>query len=259
MASLGEQIVDVARTQVGVIERPKGSNRGGCEVYQRLYGGFYVGLPWCGCFAGWCVEQVKDGAARYVSPSTAAMCVIASTNSLHVKPQPGAFFVICGTHTGIIARHIAGTIWETIEGNSDDQVAVRQRDLRGTTIYGIPGIAKDYVPPVQTVTEYWLEDLKAIQFYGPWQEEASREKALKILERRLGHRLRTFNRKGHSKPYWIEDTTQTQYYGFWSEEASREHAQVVLEKRLGRRLRAFNKSRVFTGEAPKPDDLGRTT
>lgn len=259
MASLGEQIVDVARTQVGVIERPKGSNRGGSEVYQRLYGGFYVGLPWCGCFAGWVVEQVKDGTARYVSPSTAAMCVIASVNDLHVKPQPGAFFVICGTHTGIIARHISGSVWETIEGNSDDQVAVRQRDLRGTTIYGIPGIAKNYQPPVQTITEYWLEDLRALQFYGGWDQEESRTRAQKVLEDRLGHRLRAFNRKGHKTPYWLEDLRETQYYGPWAQEASREHAQAVLEKRLGHRLRAFNKTRIWGGEVPKPDDLGRTT
>lgn len=260
MASLGQRIVDLARTQVGVIEQPKGSNRGRqVEVYQRLYGEMYVGLAWCGDFAGWVVNQVLPGYARYASPSTYVMCVIARTNQLEVPPQPGAFFVICGTHTGILARRLGGSIWETIEGNSDDQVAVRQRNIAGTTIYGVPGLAKDYRPVVETTTEYWLENPSATEHYGGWAQESGRTKAQKILEARLGRRLRAYNRKGHKTPYWLEDVAVTRYYGPWAEEASRKKAQKILEERLDHRLRAFNREVLFSGDAPAADEMGKTT
>lgn len=256
MTTMGDRIVAFAESQVGVREDPLGSNTGGCEKYQKLYGDWYVGKAWCGCFVGWVWTSVNRSWKQLASPSTAVMCDIANARGLVIPPQPGAAFVICGVHTGIITDYIGQGIWRTVEGNSGDAVNIRQRSLAGLTIYGPPGLAKEYTPTKPPVKRnYWIEDPRQIRYYGGWGSAAVRDHQQRILEARLGKKLRKFKDPKRSAPYMLEDVSVKQYYGPWSTKEARDSAGVTLRKRLGR-LRYFSTEATATTVAVV-DDLGK--
>src|SRR6476619_3040865 len=115
-----------------------GSNRGPCEKYQSIYGQSYLGCFWCGCFVGWVWMQVDASWKSLASPATSIMCDIATGQGLECSPRPGAAFVICGTHTGLLHSPLGGGSWRTIEGNHSDQVSWGTRSLDGMTVYAPP-------------------------------------------------------------------------------------------------------------------------
>ena len=249
----GQRAIDIAEGQVGCIESPKGSNQGACvNKYQDVYGSYYHGQPWCGCFVGWVWEQTRAGGKQYSSPSTQIMCDMGNG----VSPQAGAAFVICGTHTGLLRYKVSGSVWATVEGNHNDQVAFSQRDISGMHICGPPWLGQGEAAPVQeTMTAYFLQDTVQRKnrgqgdFYGPWEDAKARDNTYRALKEDLGHELRTFsdpdfpNKYGIDNTDWMDSHGGVEIYGGWQYEDSRDSAKKTLEDRLNRELRKFSETR----------------
>lgn len=112
----------VAVTQLGVEEKPRGSN-GGPEVSKYLAS---VGLPtgnsWCMAFVFWCFAQV--GLANQLVRTGGVLRQWNEKPGLRVKsPRPGDIMILdygkgLG-HTGIVER-VEGSVIHTIEGNTND-------------------------------------------------------------------------------------------------------------------------------------------
>jgi hypothetical protein len=256
--TLSQQVLEVAESQVGRHEYG-GPNRGDCELYQRYYGEAYVGLPWCGDFVGWVWGQVNPDWKALASPSTGLMCQIAHDQGLTCEPRPGAAFVICGVHCGLLHHDLGGGVWKTIEGNSGDAVNWRQRALGGYTIYAPPGLSPAAMPTPDE-TWYFIEDPGSLRVYGGWDSFGARKRAKVRLEARLGHPLREFrDPANHNTPFFLEDPKATpRFYGGWAIQAARKRALQNLQRKLGRELRPFSQVRVASGNAPATaDDLGK--
>jgi hypothetical protein len=122
--TLSEKVLEVALSQVGVEERPRGSNRGP-EVEQYLASVHLPpGNPWCAAFVSWCVrEAVKEvgGPPEFVA-SGGALGLLRINPGLAVD-QPGdeACYIFAIDHGG--GKGHAG-LWVprglTIEGNSNE-------------------------------------------------------------------------------------------------------------------------------------------
>jgi hypothetical protein len=248
--SKGQDVVDLAMSQVGIHESPWGSNCGGSEKYQAMYA--YLGKcgwPWCGAFVGWCWEQIVAGSKQYSDPSTATMCDVKP----NVSAQPGAAFVICGTHTGLLRYKVSGSVWATVEGNHGDQVACDTRDISGMQIVGPPWLGEGTTP--KTTTWYFLQDVTQANnrgqhdYYGGWTSDSARNKPYNSLKKTLGHELRKFKDPDFPSAYFLDNTSfmnnhgGLEVYGGWSSKSSRDDSQKTLEARLGRTLRAFSETR----------------
>ena len=153
--------LEVAVSQLGVCEEPKGSNTGK-EVDEYLKSvGLGPGYAWCMAFVYWCFLQavgklgIKTGTPvpRTAGVMSCYNAAVKRPGSCKVMPvadwmkptdvQPGDQFVMRfakgNGHTGIIERaeYIGGVVWiHTIEGNTNDdgsregyEVARRKRKL----------------------------------------------------------------------------------------------------------------------------------
>ncbi|MBE7177674.1 MAG: CHAP domain-containing protein [Mucilaginibacter polytrichastri] len=134
-------VLGVAITQIGVQERPLGSNRGPeVDIFLKTVGlnpaaGSYA---WCAAFVYWCFKQVSDKTGKPVSvPKTAGVLNMwnkavqagikhIDTNTAVNNPlliKPGFVFVMSfgrGTgHTGFV-EGVEGGKLITIEGNTND-------------------------------------------------------------------------------------------------------------------------------------------
>lgn len=122
MAGTRDDMLRVARSQIGVKESPAGSNR---VKYTRWYG--LVG-PWCAMFQSWCAE--KAGIPHSVIPKHAytpdGRAWFRSHGQWGRKPRVGAivYYQFPGfsrvSHVGVVEKvHSDGT-WTAIEGNTDE-------------------------------------------------------------------------------------------------------------------------------------------
>src|SRR5699024_3448703 len=90
-------IIEIARTQLGVQETPKGSNKGkDVEKYLRSVGIIFP-APWCMAFVYWVVDQY---CAQYKRPNL-LFKTGGVLNQLNMRrglivtnPQPGDIFII---------------------------------------------------------------------------------------------------------------------------------------------------------------------
>jgi len=247
-----QRVVATAARYVGVRENPPGSNRGPLidkwEAYWRLG---YLGWPWCGAFAS---AVLREADVTDVShPSTAEICRKARERRWVTNtPVPGALIVWCGTHVGILVSEVSPGVWNTIEGNSGDQVARRVRSLAGATLVVSPEL-RHAQPSLERA--YYLEDTKVVpKMYGPWATRQAREKAISRLSpanRALARRVKLGKK--------FAFTLGRRVYGPWLDQAGRDSAQKVLERRLGRSLRPFSRVRTTTGISSAPEALGKTT
>ena len=134
--------LEIAQSQVGTEEHPKGSNKGE-QVEQYLNA---VGLPggysWCMAFVQWCFKQTTT---PFPFVSAGVLSVYAHTTSHHVTdPQPGDVFIMefgHGTgHTGFV-ESVEDEFIHTIEGNTNNDGSregykVAKRTRRKKSILG---------------------------------------------------------------------------------------------------------------------------
>ena len=127
--------LQVAQSQVGVQEQPKGSNSGP-EVNAYLKSvNLGPGYAWCQAFVHWCYEQaagigcpvVKTGGVLlcWNNTSTAKKVMVVEAKQRPELIEPGMQFVMQfahGTgHTGIVEKvDAAARLIHTIEGNTND-------------------------------------------------------------------------------------------------------------------------------------------
>lgn len=253
-------LLDIIEGEVGVHESPMGSNTGGCEKYQRPWGSWMVGQPWCGAWVGWSWDAAGMDGYDLADPSTATMCNIARNEGLTCSPRPGAAFVNCGTHTGILHHDMGGGVWKTIEGNSNDQVQWRQRSLGGWTIYAPPEILSGEAPPPPKTTWYYVEDvyMKGIREFGGWSSAKARDNVLKGMEN-PGH-YRPFKRDYPDPkiPYFFEDPSKPErYYGGWTSKSGRDKSLKSLEEQYGREMRPFSRKKATKSGGAQADTGGK--
>ncbi|MBP8113816.1 MAG: CHAP domain-containing protein [Chitinophagaceae bacterium] len=120
--------IDVAITQLGVEETPRGSNWS-VDIKKYLAS---VGIPfpasWCAAFVYWCVREslLADG-AKPLLPKTGGVLNMwnkASKDTKFTTPEPGDVFIMdYGKgfgHTGFV-ESVDGETIHTIEGNTNDE------------------------------------------------------------------------------------------------------------------------------------------
>jgi hypothetical protein len=242
--SYASEVLDIAESQLGVHEDPMGSNRGGCEKYQKPWGSWMIGEPWCGAFVAWVWEQAGLDGMGYANPSTATMCSIAQGDTC--SPRPAAAGVNCGTHTWLLHHQVSGSVWKCIDGNASDQVKWVQRDLSGYTIYAPPEIRTGESPAPPTQTWYYIEDVHqhGVREFGGWASKSGRDKQLASMKD-PGH-YRKFYREYPDPdcPYYFEDPSKSErYYGGWTSKKNRDNAQDSLEEQFDRDMRPFSREK----------------
>lgn len=120
----GDLVVHHALSQVGVHEIPWGSNSGPqVRVYQSVTGGYNA--PWCASFVSWALVQA--GYHGTVSAWAWDWATIGTPVPL-IAAKPGDIvpFNIGSGHVGIYLSQSNGMV-KTVDGNTSDQVAVRER------------------------------------------------------------------------------------------------------------------------------------
>jgi hypothetical protein len=122
-----QQVLDIALTQVGVQEDPRGSNWGPrVKEYLRV-AGINVPAPWCMAFVVWCHRIA--GASIKQLPVTASCTYLLNwakeQGKLTKQPRPGDIFLLLrpggktAFHTGVV-RNVSKLWFGTVEGNSND-------------------------------------------------------------------------------------------------------------------------------------------
>jgi hypothetical protein len=121
------RLLSIARSQLGISEEPKGSNKGHqVETYLASVG-LPGGFPWCMAFVYWCVNQCS-AEAKTKNPLKKTGGVLDQWQSMPADcksktPAPGDVFIMRfghGTgHTGFVEK-VDGQLIHTIEGNTND-------------------------------------------------------------------------------------------------------------------------------------------
>jgi hypothetical protein len=229
-----EKVIAAAARHVGVVESPRGSNRGAwIDRWARRWGEWMIGQPWCGSFAAAMYAEAgvdDDGLAH---PSTAEICRRARAQGAVTGPMPGGMVVWCGRHVEILVSEVRPGVWRTIGGNTNDSVAWRTRDISGAICVAPIAIRRSAV----SQREYWIDDPAARpRRYGPWRLRAWRERAIAGLSPALQRRVRRIRVGGR----YAFEIGPRRRYGPWTEKASRDAALRTLERQLGRRLRPYS-------------------
>ena len=160
-ASLPALALQIAQSQVGEKEIPKGSNSGPMVNQYLQSTGLRPGFAWCQAFVYWCYEQaaiklqqdnpmVKTGGVYNCwnkTPDTSKVLKAAVTKDPGLV-QPGMQFVLLfgkgAGHTGIVVSFDPATLtFQTIEGNSNTdgsregyEVVLHQRKLTEPALQG---------------------------------------------------------------------------------------------------------------------------
>lgn len=135
--------IEVAISQLGVEEQPRGSNWGEDIKKYLLSVGITFPASWCMSFVYWCVKKSLEGTGNintlYRSGGVLNVWNHTTKEKKHINPEAGDIFIMdfgkgLG-HTGFVER-VEGDIIHTIEGNTNDtgsregyEVCRRQRKI----------------------------------------------------------------------------------------------------------------------------------
>ncbi len=143
MTSLAITALLKAQSQIGVNEKPKGSNAGPeVEIYLESVG-LKKGYAWCMAFVYWCVLQasLKSEITNPLKKTGGVLAQFNACKDFIVKiPQPGYIFIMDFGHgvghTGFVDKILPNGKIQTIEGNTNDdgsregyEVAIRIRKI----------------------------------------------------------------------------------------------------------------------------------
>lgn len=160
-----QDVINLARSQVGYIERP--TNRTKYGVYYGM-----DGAAWCAMFLSWCHAQVNQrhfvnfSTSRGYAYTPAGVEGFKSRGQFRPSPQLGAhvFYRFSGNrvhHVGLVVGIGNGWI-EAVEGNtsrgsrgsqSDGGGVWLRRRSSGIVGYGVPPYSAGSSAPTQTTTE----------------------------------------------------------------------------------------------------------
>jgi len=122
------EVLNIARSQLGVQEQPKNSNAGKqVEAYLKSVG-LGKGYAWCMAFVYWCVLRVyeKKGLKHPLKKTGGVKDQYIASKALRVNiPLAGDIFIIIysnGTgHAGFVEKLLPNGLIQTIEGNTNDE------------------------------------------------------------------------------------------------------------------------------------------
>lgn len=130
-----------ARSQLGVHEVPKGSNRGP-QVNKYLASvGLNPGYAWCMAFVYWCAHQAEN-ALKVPNPLVRTAGVMRQWLEIDPAlkrsyPKPGDIFIMSFGHgighTGIVDCLLKDDTFHTIEGNSNEDGSREGYEVCGHT------------------------------------------------------------------------------------------------------------------------------
>lgn len=157
VVSARNNVLEIARSQIGVTENPPHSNH---VPYWDWYQPAYQGSAWCACFVSWCFDQA--GVPLNIETPKGFIFVPAGVawfrahGQLRAWPEPG-FIALYNAHTGIVeAVHPDGS-FTAIEGNEGDRVMRVHRGLHdpvGVIGFGDPLYTDDEGEPEMTEAEW---------------------------------------------------------------------------------------------------------
>lgn len=126
--TMGDKAAAYALSQQGVHESPWGTNRGkDVHRYQSSTGAY--GEAWCASFFWYCWQR-----AGYTGPTSAGAWDTTDhygtpvLGIAHARPGDGVSFNVGEGHIGVYLSHTATKV-KTNDGNTNDQVAVRERPI----------------------------------------------------------------------------------------------------------------------------------
>lgn len=256
-----QRLVRVAIAEVGVIEKPKGSNTGErVQQYQastEYYKSDRTGWPWCDAFVQWCCERagIETDAC---SASTEATYLMAKAKGwLRSKPVVGAFILWRGVHIGIVVEMPGNGTVVCVEGNHDDRVAVVTRTIgRGEVFVVTPSIeADDYTPRL-----YYYEDVgakKLQELKGPWKSEKGRNRKLAKLQKSHPE-LRARAVDLADSRFGIL-TGPKSLFGPFDDPSARDSESKNRQKQTGRRMRNYSRPTPGKWSNAVSGDNGKTT
>ena len=188
MPCTAKQLLKVAKSQVGVTESPRNSNK---TKYGKEYG--QDGQPWCAMFVWWCFQHAKAPELYYGGKKTAYCPTLAdyyiaqkrTVKKSNGKPGDIVFFDFDGNgnsdHVGLIYKKVNSTTYYTIEGNTGygnnangGKVMVRERSTAVISRIARPKYKKPATTTTAKKTSY------------PTLRKGSSGSAVKTLQKKLG-------------------------------------------------------------------------
>lgn len=134
-SELYKTVLDIARSQIGKVENPLGSNSGPDINKYHQSVGIPTGLAWCMAFVYWCYNEAykktgkanplikTGGVLNHWNKATCKKITSADAIQNPALVKPGHIFIIStgsGTgHTGLV-ESVNGGILTTIEGNTNE-------------------------------------------------------------------------------------------------------------------------------------------
>jgi hypothetical protein len=127
-------LAKVANAQVGVKEKPAGSNRSvRIDKYWSAVRGGQTGAPWSAAFVSWVAREAGHPIASGFGSSSQIRAWAMKHDRLlspSDRARPGDLLLIGDAHVGVVVAVTSKGV-TTVEGNYSNQVAKVQRSLAG--------------------------------------------------------------------------------------------------------------------------------
>ncbi|ROO88179.1 CHAP domain-containing protein [Actinocorallia herbida] len=148
MDAVGQKLLDLAQSELGYSEGAGGYTKFGDWWTKKVDGdAYYKTAPWCDMFLAWAADKagVTEWVGQFAATRDHAQWFKAQ-DAWGTTPEPGAlvFFNWSGSkdlesiqHVGLVKEVKNGKII-TIEANTHDVIAVRERDSSDIVGYGYP-------------------------------------------------------------------------------------------------------------------------
>lgn len=145
-----ELFVDIARKYIGTTEQPIGSNCGPLIDRWNTNVNAPIGSYWCASFVSgvaleWESKSGLDWPICLSADCDVWLAVAKKYGILHRSPQAGDLMLLVKTlsngrqdafHIGIVEGKDEGTIWKSIEGNSNDDGSRNGYEVAHRSLYG---------------------------------------------------------------------------------------------------------------------------
>lgn len=197
---VADKVLHIAEREIGVIESPKGSNRGArVQEYQRAVPepGSPTGWPWCNAALAWMYKRAGLDVGGWMTASTWQTAQNARQRDLYCVPRPAALICWPGRHIELLHTRLTASTWRCIGANVDDAVRWTTRSTVGASIFAAREILMEPVVEDRR-PRYWFQD--RVAYYGPWLNIETRD--AKIIERQVntGRLMRPFRVTGKTQP-----------------------------------------------------------
>ncbi|WP_106400437.1 CHAP domain-containing protein [Actinocorallia populi] len=152
MDPVGQKLLDIAKSELGYTEKAGGYTKFGDWWTKNIdedANSYFTTAPWCDMFLAWAADKagLTDFAGQFAATQDHASW-FKDNDAWGTAPEPGAivFFNWSGAkdigsiqHVGIVEKVGEDGTVHTIEANTQDTLARRERDSSDIVGYGYPG------------------------------------------------------------------------------------------------------------------------